>query len=55
MLEHNPDFVSLMKAYGFKGERIDSNKDVGPALERLVSSDGTYLLECIVDPEEPTL
>lgn len=55
VLDENPDFVSLVAAYGFKGERIDNNEAVGAALERMVSSDGTYLLECIVDPEEPTL
>lgn len=54
-LEQNPDFVKLAEAYGFKGERIKSDSEVTAALERLLSDDETYLLECIVDPEEPTL
>ncbi|MCX8131206.1 MAG: biosynthetic-type acetolactate synthase large subunit [Clostridia bacterium] len=54
-LESNPDFVKLVEAYGFKGETIRSNQEVKGALERMLADDGPYLLECIVDPEEPTL
>lgn len=54
-LEENPDFVKLVEAYGFKGERITRNSQVKDALTRLLSSEGPYLLECIIDPEEPTL
>ncbi|RCX13201.1 acetolactate synthase large subunit [Anaerobacterium chartisolvens] len=55
LLEENPDFVKLVEAYGFKGERITSNYEVEEALKRLLKDDGAYLLECIVDPEESTL
>ncbi len=55
LLEENPDFVKLVDAYGFKGERITSNSQVRDALERMFSDDKPYLLECIVDPEESTL
>ncbi len=54
-LEENPDFVKLVEAYGFKGERIASNYEAEDALNRLLESDDAYLLECIVDPEESTL
>jgi acetolactate synthase-1/2/3 large subunit len=54
-LEDNPDFVKLVDAYGFKGERISSNREVRDALKRMLSDDEPYLLECLVDPEEPTL
>lgn len=54
-LEDNPDFVKLVGAYGFKGERVAKNSEVRAALERMLSNDEPYLLECIVDPEEPTL
>jgi acetolactate synthase-1/2/3 large subunit len=54
-LDSNPDFVRLVSAYGFKGERITCDAMVKPALERLASSDGPYLLECSVDPMEATL
>lgn len=55
MLESNPDFVSLFEAYGFKGERVDSNSKVRDAIERMLSSDEPYMLDCMVDPEESTL
>jgi len=54
-LDKNPDFVALAAAYGFKGERISSNSQVKDALKRLTADDEPYLLECIVDPMEPTL
>ncbi len=54
-LDQNPDFIKLVDAYGFEGERITSNSQVKDALEKMLSNDRPYLLECIVDPEEPTL
>jgi len=54
-LEGNPDFVKIAEAYGFKGERITNDSQVKEALERMLSDDQAYLLECVVDPEEPTL
>ncbi|HEX2946866.1 MAG TPA: biosynthetic-type acetolactate synthase large subunit [Clostridia bacterium] len=54
-LDSNPDFVTLMSSYGFKGEKITCDAQIGPALERLASSEGPYLLECSVDPMESTL
>jgi acetolactate synthase I/II/III large subunit len=54
-MEDNPDFVKLVEAYSFKGERISKNSEVKGALERMLSDDTPYLLECIVDPEEATL
>jgi acetolactate synthase I/II/III large subunit len=54
-LEENPDFVKLVDAYGFKGQRVTSNSEVREALNRMLADDEPYLLECIVDPDEPTL
>ncbi len=54
-LESNPDFVKLVGAYGFKGEVVSGNSQVKDALKRMFSNDEPYLLECIVDPEEPTM
>ncbi len=54
-LDNNPDFVALVGAYGFKGERISSDAQVEAALERLAALDGPYLLECAVDPMESTI
>lgn len=54
-LEENPDFVRLASAYGFKGERVSRNSEVKAALERMLADDEPFLLECVVDPDEPTL
>jgi len=54
-LDSNPDFVALAAAYGFRGERISSDAQVAEALERMTAHQGPYILECMVDPEEPTL
>ncbi|NSW91131.1 MAG: biosynthetic-type acetolactate synthase large subunit [Firmicutes bacterium] len=54
-LEDNPDFVKLAYAYGINGERITKNFEVEDALKRMLSDDKAYLLDCVVDPEEPTL
>jgi acetolactate synthase-1/2/3 large subunit len=54
-LENNPDFIKIFEAYGFSGERINSNSQVNGAIERMLAHKGAYILECIVDPEENTL
>lgn len=54
-LEHNPDFIALAGAYGFKGERISRNSEIDGALRAMTADDRPYLLECMVDPEESTL
>lgn len=54
-MEPNPDFVAVAKAYGFRGERISGNSEIRSALDRMFRDNEPYLLECLVDPEEPTL
>jgi acetolactate synthase-1/2/3 large subunit len=54
-LEGNPDFIKLAGAYGFRGEKIMVNRQVRPALERMLADQESYILECEVDPDEPTL
>ncbi len=54
-LDENPDFVKLAEAYGFKGRTISSNSEVRQAVEKMLSDDEPYLLECKIDPEEATL
>lgn len=54
-LEGSPDFVKLFEAYGFQGEKVSRNSEAEGALKRMLASRETYLLECVIDPEEPTL
>jgi acetolactate synthase-1/2/3 large subunit len=51
----NPDFLKISEAYGFRGRRIEKNSQVRDALEEMMQDDRTFLLECLVDPEESTL
>lgn len=53
-LEDNPDFIKLVEAYGFRGERINSDSEIEGALKRLLEDDEPYFLECVVDPDEST-
>ncbi len=54
-MNDNPDFVKLAGAYGFDAERISEDREIAGALDRFLADDAVYLLECMVDPEEPTI
>jgi acetolactate synthase-1/2/3 large subunit len=54
-LDENPDFISIVNAYGFKGQRISKSSEATAALEKMFEDDEPYILECIVNPDEPTL
>lgn len=54
-LDKNPDFVKLAEAYGFKAEKISKGSQIDAALDRFLADSKTYLLECVVDPEETTI
>ncbi len=54
-LDSNPDFVKIAEAYGFCAERITNNSQADAALDRFLADDKTYILECVVDPEEATV
>lgn len=54
-MNDNPDFVKLAEAYGFRAERITADSHIDAALDRFLADDSTYLLECVIDPEESTI
>lgn len=54
-LEENPDFAMLAAAYGFGYAKIHSNDQIETAVRTMLDTPGPYLLECLVDPHEPTL
>src|SRR3569833_1915793 len=47
-----PDVEKLAGAYGFKGRRVDSVKEMPQALEDAVREPGPYLLDVRVTPFE---
>ena len=52
---YSPDFVKLAEAYGAVGIRVDSKKQVLPALKKMLALDKPVVLEFIVEQEENVL
>ncbi|KAE9527186.1 acetolactate synthase 2 catalytic subunit [Testudinibacter aquarius] len=52
ILDDNPDFVILAAAFGIQGERIEHGYQVQDALQRLLDSEGAYLLHVCIDSDE---
>jgi len=51
----NPDFIALARAYGIAGEKVQTPKELEPALRRAMRHKGTYLVEVLTDIEEMIL
>jgi len=49
---YRPDFVKLAEAYGAKGIRVTSPKDVDGAIKEAMAEPGTVLIDFIVSREE---
>ncbi len=54
-LDGNPDFMKLADAYGIAGKKIEDPGDVRDALSEMLSYQGPYILECVIDKDEDTL
>lgn len=48
----NPNFPALAAAYGIEGSRVDSRSDLSLALDRMLTSRGSYLLEVAVGKKD---
>lgn len=53
-IEGKPDFEMLAKAYGIESSTVTENSGVGEAIDKMLSTDGSYLLVVSVSPFEPT-
>lgn len=51
----NPDFLKLAEAYDFKAIRISKNEEIDFAIDEMFMDDEPFILECIVDPEVPSV
>jgi acetolactate synthase-1/2/3 large subunit len=48
--EHdNPDFTKLAESFNIYGEKIESNKDIGPAIENALKIEEPAVLDFIID------
>lgn len=48
----NPDFQTLAKAYGIESVKVTSVDEMDAAIEKMMSTDGAFLLEACVDQED---
>lgn len=47
-----PDFVKLAEAYHWEAEKISAPTEVSAALQRMLSSDGPYLLDVVISCDQ---
>ena len=53
-LPDNPDFQKLAAAYGIPSKRISADSDMEGAISEMLKANGSFLLECVISPEEGT-
>jgi acetolactate synthase-1/2/3 large subunit len=49
---HCPDFVKLAEAYGLPAQNVKTSEEVVPAIQKAMNTDGPYILNFEVEPEE---
>lgn len=54
-LGFNPDFMKLADAYSIRGMRISKDEEIDGAIAEMFKDNEPFLLECIVDPEIPSI
>ena len=52
ILDDNPDFVTLAKAFDIPGKTITKKEEVEPALREMLASKTSYMLHVVIDEEE---
>lgn len=48
----NPDFLRLAKSYGLSAQRVSSIDEIDDALEKAFSTQGTFIIDFVVEPME---
>lgn len=52
-LSGDPDFGALAQVYGIRSMTIGDNDEIDEGLDALLSGEGSFLLQCLVSPDEP--
>lgn len=52
VLDRGPDFVKLAEAYGLKGKRVTTEKELRETLEEAVNSDVGFVIDCLINKDE---
>ena len=50
ILDDNPDFVMLAKAFDIPGKTIIKKEEVEPALKEMLASETSYMLHVLIGP-----
>ena len=48
----NPNFNKIADGYSIPNELVQERKELAPALDRMLSAKGSYLLDIMVESEE---
>jgi acetolactate synthase-1/2/3 large subunit len=48
----SPDYIMLARAYGINGRRVTDRKSLKPAVDEMLRSEGSFLLEIMVERED---
>jgi acetolactate synthase-1/2/3 large subunit len=48
----NPDFVTIAKGYHLAASRVEKREELNEAVKQMLSTDGPYLLEVVVEQED---
>ena len=48
----NPDFVTIAKGYGIKGQRVEKRDNLEQAIQEMLDHNSAYLLEVKVGKED---
>jgi acetolactate synthase-1/2/3 large subunit len=48
----NPNFVMLANSYGIPAEDVETRDQLDEAIQRMVSHNGSYLIDVNINPEE---
>lgn len=54
-LNGNPNFAALASAYGIQAKRITSSAEISSAITEFLSTEKSYILECIISKEAKTI
>ena len=49
----SPDFAALAQVYGIRAMTISDNSEIEEAVQALLSAEKSFLLQCLVSPDEP--
>ncbi|UBM57690.1 biosynthetic-type acetolactate synthase large subunit [Marinilongibacter aquaticus] len=48
----NPDFITIAKGFGIPGHTCENRESLSESIDKLLASEGSYLLEVIVEKED---